>query len=129
MKICSIVDFKDIIHLIKDEDITKYQTFLLSEGCYIFTNKDYTAISTYVQLNTHSLEAHVESSKECRGYKLKKFLIDSGKEAFILSGCSSVLNFVDKDNKALLLFSGTFAERVGEINDKVLFVTERKRYL
>ena len=122
------MDLKDIKHIANNPLTLKKH---LSHGSLVFVNDEYTALMVYYQVNDHCLEAHVESLPEARGCKLKKFCIESGKQAFIKSGndVKSVLNFVDEDDKRLILFSGTFAERVGKVNNKILFVTERERYL
>lgn len=121
------MDLGDIMHIAKDPMLLKEH---LAHGSLVYVNDEYTALSIFNRINVYCLEAHVESLKEARGFKLKKFLVDSGKDAVTsMSEITSVLGFVDKNNKALQLFSATFAERVGVVGDTVLYVTERERYL
>jgi hypothetical protein len=124
----NILELADVQHIV--EDVQHLKASLCDKNILIYTNEDYTALAFYKRINTFLLEAHVESTEECRGYKLKQFLISSGKEAVSTDDrITSVINFVDKNNKRLLLFSATFANRVGSVGKKTMFVTEKERYI
>ena len=122
-----LTDIGNLFKTVRDVALLKN---LVTNGTLVYATDDNTASAYYVRINNSMCEAHVESTSKCRGYKLKRFLIESGIATFKSDdNIKSIINFVDEGDKALQLFISTISDRGGKVNDKIMYVSERQKWL
>lgn len=117
----SILDLSDILPIIEEEDWRVQATlklYLQHGEPNIFLNDDKTALLACAPIDVNKWNVHIYSLPEARGLSLKKFIYECAKYMYTNTPCTTLLNFVKKDDIPLRMFMGTLgSKKVGVIED------------
>jgi len=119
-KRATLDDYEDVCKVVLEYDqrATRMSLLRAIPNNFFYINDKKTMVIIFMGVDDNKLIAHVYSHPEGRGKELKDFMVECGKKVLELTGCSSLINFVEIDNKPLQYFMRKLgATRVGLIED------------
>lgn len=120
-RLTSVLDLKYVFPIIEDEDWSIAQVFKVYvqvPEVYIFLSDTEDALILFTPIDPLKYNTHIYTLKSGRGNKLKKFIHEAGIEIFNSTLCTTIMNFVEEDNRGLQLFMGALGStRVGTIKN------------
>lgn len=117
----SVLSLRDIYPIIEEESHTVAQMFKVCvqhPDVYIYLSDNEDALILFLPLDRYKYNTHIYSLPSARGFKLKRFIQEAGIKMFNETMCTTLMNFVEEDNRGLQLFMGAIgSKRVGTIKN------------
>lgn len=120
-RLTSVLDLKYVFPIIEEEDYHVAQMFkvcIQTPDVYIFMSDTEDALIVFLPIDTLKYNTHLYTLKSGRGKKLKTFLLEAGIKMFTDTECTTLMYFIEEDNRGLQLFIGAIGStRVGTIKN------------